>query len=185
MFQPTANTALLAANATGATTVVVTTGGSGFLVTNTDSGNTVFVNIGAAATVPAAPTTTTIAANTAVANATTQILTVTYAAQGNVPFAVNSYVNLSGFTPLTYNATSSQVISASNTQITVSTIGTGNVTVLGNVSQTINNSTDTVPVLPGTALSIAASPALLYPGNVTVGAITLSGTANVFITPGQ
>ena len=182
-FRPIGNTVFLSANATSKSTQVFSTSSS-FLVTN--SGNTVFLAFGLdGITVdhPVVNTTKTLVANTASGNANTSVTTVTYAAQANVPFAKGSYVTLSGFTPSAYNGYF-PVLTCSNTTVTVTSSATGNVTVLGNVSQPIINGTNSVPVVSGVPTIITLTAPLTQPAVVTIAGITVSGTANVYITPG-
>lgn len=182
-FTPIGKTVLLNANATASATQVFSTSSS-FLVTN--SGNTVFLALGVGnvtAALPVVNTTNTLAANTASGNANTSITTVTYAAQANVPFAKGSTVQLSGFTPSAYNGNLT-VLSCSNTTVTVTSTASGNVTVLGNVSQPVINGTNTVPVVSGVPTIITLTAPLSQPATVTISGITASGTANVYITPG-
>jgi hypothetical protein len=182
-FTPIGKTVFLQANATAKATQVYSTSSS-FLVTN--SGNTVFLAFGAGgatATLPAVNTLTTLLANTASGNANTSVTTVSYAAQVAPPFAVGSIVSLTGFTPSAYNGNLT-VLSCSNTVVTVSSSATGNVTVLGNVSQPVINGTNTVPVVSGVPTIITLTSPLSQPAVVTVSGITAAGTANVYITPG-
>ena len=182
-FTPIGNTVFLSANTVSKSTQVFSTSSS-FLVTN--SGNTVFLAFGLdGITVdhPVVNTTTTLAANTASGNANTSVTTVTYAAQANVPFAKGSYVTLSGFTPSAYNGYF-PVVSANLTTVKVTSTATGNVTVLGNVSQPVINGTNSVPVASGVPTVITLTSPLTQPAVVTIAGITVTGTANVYITPG-
>jgi hypothetical protein len=182
-FRPSGKTVLLSANATAKATQVYSTSSS-FLVTN--SGNTVFLAFGAdgaTAALPAVNTLTTLLANTATGNANTSITTVTYAAQPSAPFAIGSIVGLTGFTPSAYNGNLT-VLTCSNTTVTVTSSASGNVTVLGNVSQPVINGTNVTPVLSGVPTIITLTAPLSQPATVTVSGITASGNANVYITPG-
>jgi hypothetical protein len=123
-------------------------------------------------------------ANTASGNANASVTTVTYAAQANVPFAKGSYVTLSGFTPSAYNGYF-PVVSANLTTVKVTSSASGNVTVLGNVSQPIINGSNSVPVLAGVPAIITLTNPLTQPAVVTIAGITVSGTATVYITPGK
>jgi hypothetical protein len=182
-FRPIGNTVLLTANATAKATQVFSTSSS-FLVTS--SGNTVFLAIGVGNVTAAQPvvnTLTTLQALTTTANANASTVTVTYSSQANVPFAKGSIVSLTGFTPSSYNG-NVPVVSANLTAVKVTSLATGNVSVQGNVSQPIINGTNTVPVLAGVPTVITLTAPLTQPAVVTVSGITVSGTANVYITPG-
>jgi hypothetical protein len=184
-FTPHGQTVLLSANATSKSTQVFANCSS-FLFNNAAGGNTVFVNIGLdGITVdhPVVNTATTLTANTASGNANAKVTTVTYAAQANVPFATGSYVTLSGFTPSAYNGYF-PVVSANLTTVKVTSTATGNVTVLGNVSQPIINGTNSVPVLAGVPVIVSLTKPLTQPAVVTIAGITVSGTGTVYITPG-
>jgi hypothetical protein len=181
-FQRIGNTALLNASANIAYTQVYATNKT-FLVTN-DSANIAFFNITSNAAVPLVNTLTTLLANTATGNANTSVTTVTYAAQASAPFDIGSIVQLTGFTPSAYNGNLT-VLTCSNTTVTVSSTASGNVTVLGNVSQPILNGTSSTPILGGQTLVYTATTALASPAVISISAITASGNATLYFTPGR
>ena len=180
-FQRIGNTAILNANATLAYTQVYSTNRT-FLISN-ESANTAFFSISGDAAVPSVNSLTKLQALTTTANANASTVTVTYSSQSNVPFAVGSTVQLSGYTPGTYNGNVT-VVSANLTAVKVTSLATGAVSVQGNVSQPILNGTSVTPILGGQSLVYTATTPIGQPKVLSISAITASGNAKLYITPG-
>lgn len=175
-------TAVFDVTTTSNAATMVTSGGSGFRITN-PSANLVYVDIGSnVATLPSVSVEAiSNAATVANTNGTT---TVTFTSAGNV-YQVGSPLTVVGFIPANING----VFNVVKSNATSVTFANPNYIfdpspIMGIVTGDTDGGTTGFPVLPGKTAEVTTSLPAGYPQAVSIAALTISGTATIYITPG-